>query len=835
MASNLLTILVILILVYCIPKSCKQEAVRDITRSIYKLLRNVSILARVVLNAVVALVNSIFKQLPLLLLACRFDDAFVLLFSPSHVPPLRDARQSVASHVEGPLPEEHQEDEEARKAAVSGMQKMERHPLHEDYEDTTVDFLESWSGSEYLYFPAQPNAAVAAMGTVRAPGHGFSILHLGVPNSDSVAQGSIGSCWLVATIAAVSQRGNAIQRRFRHAHRRLPPGACPVALYDKSGRERTLPLDTRLYYRRNLHSLRLQGSRSNDNGTEELWVPMLEKAMARLYNNSYENINGGMPATALFALTGASIESFHIDDSNDGAVFDVVGRSNRDLVVAGAFGSPFTLLVGVVLAPLQLPFACLGIPTYGAIDVINCLCPLSQRRCCAEGGQSCCFKAFHVLALLKSIFVDVLNLLASLILAPLHILMCGKLSSVIPYYNGIFPSHAYTVLSSVEVKKSCCCFGCGSTRLMRLRNPHGKRSREWTGAWADNSCAWLCVEDKERRRVGYAWSDDHYLSRRCHCLEWGIGLVCFPCCCYNHSASGRTEQDDGSFFMSEADFLSVFSTLDVCHAREGWGRSILHATVFGTSAYFHVSVDRVDAGTRTRRCEEMLGPADQPAQGVEASFAIADPYGTARVRMTVYDDRRIGDCPQPIASTNPDNSRDSFTWGSGGSVRVAGTDVAVLSPGRRYTVFVQFDEQSLFFRSRILQREISLLVSSSAPSQLKLSVADIGTSKFPWAPRGPTPYGECYTCRRALPPDFASWLGRRYHPECVPTIKPCGRRTVVPAGPNLAGVRDGLASPTATSAVDTILVAVLALFGCDGAARHPAAVAPADIRVTVQE
>jgi hypothetical protein len=455
MATNLLTILIlILLLIRCAPKSWKVEADRDTYRSLYKLLRNVGILMRIVLNAAAALVHSLFTQLPLLLLACRFDDAFLLILSPSHVPPVRDVRQSI-SEAEHPLPGEQQEDNEARQAAADGMERMRNHHQNEDWVDTQVDFAESWIGSDYRYFPAEPDEHIDAAKAIKTPGGGRSVLYFGEPRADSVVQGSIGSCWLVATVAAVAQHGGTVRRRFEYATRHLPQGACPVALYDRAGKERILPLDSRLYFQSGSLALRGASSTSSDSGRTEMWVPMLEKAVARLLGNSYENINGGMPSTALFALTGASIETFQIDDSNDGAIFDAVGRSNSDLVVAGAFDSPVTLLVGVVLVPLQLVFACLGISSYGAIDVINCICPLSLRRCCAEGGQSRCFKTFHVLALLKLIFVDSLNLLASILLTPLHILMCGKLklSSMIPYFNGIVPSHAYTVLSSVEVKK----------------------------------------------------------------------------------------------------------------------------------------------------------------------------------------------------------------------------------------------------------------------------------------------------------------------------------------------------------------------------------------------
>ncbi len=47
--------------------------------------------------------------------------------------------------------------------------------------------------------------------------------------------------------------------------------------------------------------------------------------------------------------------------------------------------------------------------------------------------------------------------------------------------NGLLSGHAYTVLAAYQV---------GEHKIVKLRNPHGSRGSEWTGAWSDTSDLW---------------------------------------------------------------------------------------------------------------------------------------------------------------------------------------------------------------------------------------------------------------------------------------------------------------------------------------------------------
>jgi hypothetical protein len=324
------------------------------------------------------------------------------------------------------------------------------------------------------------------------------------------------------------------------------------------------------------------------------------------------------------------------------------------------------------------------------------------------------------------------------------------------------------------------------------------------------------VSDADRERVGYQWSDESYCARACkeHVRLCPFVLLCCPLLYYNDEAVGHTKRDDGSFFMSEADFFAVFHRVDICHHRPGWEREAVKATLTGKCAYFTIFV-RTDAPelpalrtptvphiprmryTRNRHNGRLVAPlpaifatqqraarAVSPTgiAGVHASVAIADPdgarnrrlsggFGADGVRVAVFDNSTR----TPVASTQPDNSRDSFTRAD----PVAGTNVAELLAGHTYTVFVQWGG-GWALPGPNPPREVSLVVSANKMDFLEMGVSENAPDPLlPWAPVGPTAYSVCAKgeCGLALPADFAYVLGERFHRECVPPeVDVCGMR-----------------------------------------------------------
>ena len=685
---------------------------------------------------------------------------------------------------------------------------------------------------EFLPPAPDPGANHGRTGAVSlaVPGGGRAFLWSKRPRATRVKQGGVGSCWFIAPVAAVAQSEGAIEKCFPTAsggRKELPPGACPVTLYDVDGKPRTQPLDTRLYYRPggSTHSPRrppaYARSRSDDPppfDSNELWVPMLEKAMARMSGRGYQGVHGGQPSRGLFALTGAPVEVVRLAE-NDGSILTELARGlkARDIAIASVYYSPLMTLLSTVFEPFRCVAASIcGLPVYALTDLVSCLCPLTPRRACDRVCKTNCSRLRRAFNALVGVVIGTLNLAALLALVPIRLLTCGLCSSPL---NGIVQRHAYTVLSNSRVFLRCCGVPCGTERVVRLRNPHGLGSAEWRGKWSDNSAYWLCVSDAERRRVKYKWSDEHYCARACQVRLCPFVLLCCPLLYYNAEAVGHTKRDDGSFFMSEADFFAVFHRVDICHHRPGWEREALTATLTGKCAYFTIFV-RTDAPDlpalrmptvphiprmhhiRNQHNGRLVAPiaasfatqqraarATSPTgiAGVYASVAIVDPdgahkrrvgvdgMGTDGVRVTVFDNATR----TPVASTQPDNSRDSFTRAD----PVAGTNVAELLAGHTYTVFVQWGGGWALPGPNpppMPPREVSLIVSASEMDFLEVRVSESAPDPLlPWAPVGPTAYGVCAKgeCGLALPADFAYVLGERFHRECVtPEVDVCGTR-----------------------------------------------------------
>jgi hypothetical protein len=726
-------------------------------------------------------------------------------------------------------------DKEARgMARIAAASRHRRAPAGAEYkDDEDVDAIRGAAigcciinvapASTLEFLPPAPDRAAdsarADAVSLAVPGGGRAFLWSKRPRADRVEQGRIGSCWFLAAVATAAERQGTIEKCFPAAGRRaeLPAGACPVALYDIDGDRRTLPLDTRLYYRPSGSPAyaRSRGDGPRRFESEELWVPMLEKAMARMRGRGYKGVHGGQASQGLFALTGASVEVVTLAE-NDGSIFTELARGHAagDIAVASVHFSPLMTLLSAAVEPLRCIAASIcGLPVYSLTDLVSCLFPLLPRRAFDRFCKANCSRLRRAFNALIGVVLGLLNVAAALILAPILLLTCGNCLLLAPL-NGIYPQHAYTVLADNRVFLRCCGVACGSERVVRLRNPHGKGSFEWRGKWSDNSMYWLCVSDADRLRVGYQWSDENYCARAC---KVPMRLCPYmPLCCpllyYNEEAVGHASRDDGAFFMSEADFFSVFHRVDICHHRPSWDRKAVKATLHGKCAYFTIRVD-AEASTlptfrlptdahigrhhrrgRIQRQRRVVVPfaervtaasyasaSSTSIAGVYASVAIADPDGTRRVtgggsadgvRISIFDKATR----RPVASTQPDNSRDSFT----GANPVAGTTVAALLAGHSYTVFVQWGG-GWARPGPTVPREVSLVVSASAMSFLRVHVSQNAPHPLlPWAPVGPTAYGVCAKgeCGLALPSDFAYVFGERFHRECVPEVTVCRMRAL---------------------------------------------------------
>eukprot|EP00439_Symbiodinium_sp_Y106_P011743 s6526_g1.t2 len=153
---------------------------------------------------------------------------------------------------------------------------------------------------------------------------------VGMSSSD-LAQGSLGNCWLVATIAALARRPGAVRRLFVEAD--PAAGRFTVQLFDMAtGRWELVEVDdfvpctmeddwSDIPYEEQADGTRVYNYKDvyTESGAKRLrkkWVPLfgrpngrqvwaliLEKAMAK-FVGSYANLSGGTEPFALMALTG---------------------------------------------------------------------------------------------------------------------------------------------------------------------------------------------------------------------------------------------------------------------------------------------------------------------------------------------------------------------------------------------------------------------------------------------------------------------------------------------------------------------------------------------------
>jgi hypothetical protein len=117
-----------------------------------------------------------------------------------------------------------------------------------------------------------------------------------------VAQGALGDCWFLASLSALAEFPMLIRRCFvTQAY--VEQGVYEITCF-KNGRVTKVVLDD--YFPCNPTTGKPCYSKAKRN---ELWVLLLEKAWAKIHG-SYEQIEGGVAATAMMDMTGATSRAF---------------------------------------------------------------------------------------------------------------------------------------------------------------------------------------------------------------------------------------------------------------------------------------------------------------------------------------------------------------------------------------------------------------------------------------------------------------------------------------------------------------------------------------------
>ena len=136
-------------------------------------------------------------------------------------------------------------------------------------------------------------------------------------------QGYLGDCWIVAAASCVAQTPHRIKKLFVTDHLN-DAGVYSVTLY-LMGMPVTVTVDDYLPFWEGSNTL-TYSSVSSDNA---LWMPILEKAAAKLYGN-YGMLSGGWMGPAIQTLTGSPFFDVYHSEMTVDELWDWVSEKMND-------------------------------------------------------------------------------------------------------------------------------------------------------------------------------------------------------------------------------------------------------------------------------------------------------------------------------------------------------------------------------------------------------------------------------------------------------------------------------------------------------------------------
>lgn len=148
----------------------------------------------------------------------------------------------------------------------------------------------------------------------------IEVIKNGISNSD-IYQGSLGDCYLLSSIASVSEFPDRIERLLIQ-RKRSPKGAYCVAL--------CIVGDFREFYLDDLIPTLNDEVVFCHNSQAEIWAILIEKAYAKAYGGYWNIGSGGQSENALFDLTGAPTEYLKCEEFEKiDKLFDRINESDK--------------------------------------------------------------------------------------------------------------------------------------------------------------------------------------------------------------------------------------------------------------------------------------------------------------------------------------------------------------------------------------------------------------------------------------------------------------------------------------------------------------------------
>jgi len=136
-----------------------------------------------------------------------------------------------------------------------------------------------------------------------------------------IKQGSLGNCYFLSALAALTEFPNLITKIFK-SKETSEIGLYEVALFI-DGEWQIVIVDDYIPYDKETETFAF----TQPNGIE-LWVLILEKAWAKI-NGGYLNIIGGIPSEPLTALTGFSVRTVKTDEISIEKLWKIINKSDK--------------------------------------------------------------------------------------------------------------------------------------------------------------------------------------------------------------------------------------------------------------------------------------------------------------------------------------------------------------------------------------------------------------------------------------------------------------------------------------------------------------------------